>query len=299
MEPIQTFMLRYNFTKEDEENLKKLVDFGKKYENEFVEELHRYLSSLEDYNRFFPNEERKRRHTEILKKWFMSLFSGRYDESFARSLYRTGEVHVKMGVPPHYLHAAMNFKRQYIFEKLTDEYGRTKKRDKFFTSINKILDISLDIMLGSYREEELKLYLATGRFQKRVIEGLRRISYGYSIFIALAMFFAGILLIYLSSYEILMVISGKTPVDAGILSIMGTVLILYAVTELMREEIKYLRGGAFSLKVFIGIALAAVIRKILILSLSPEKIYEIIAISVLLVSLAVVYWSIHRIEILR
>ncbi|MFP3908268.1 MAG: phosphate-starvation-inducible PsiE family protein [Archaeoglobaceae archaeon] len=43
-------------------------------------------------------------------------------------------------------------------------------------------------------------------------------------------------------------------------------------------------------------ALAAVIRKVLMISLTPEKVNEIIAIGFLLLVLGVVYWIIYKAE---
>ncbi len=61
-----------------------------------------------------------------------------------------------------------------------------------------------------------------------------------------------------------MVLAGQLPLERGGLSILGSVLILYAISELLSEEIKHIRGGAVSIKAFVGVALAAVIRKVLI-----------------------------------
>jgi len=82
----------------------------------------------------------------------------------------------------------------------------------------------------------------------------------------------------------------------GGLSILGSVLILYAISELLSEEIKHIKGGTVSIKAFVGVALAAVIRKVLILSLSPERFMELITLSLVLFSLGLVYWIIHKVE---
>lgn len=80
------------------------------------------------------------------------------------------------------------------------------------------------------------------------------------------------------------------------MSILGSVLILYAISELLSEEIKHIKGGTVSIKAFVGVALAAVIRKVLILSLSPERFMELITLSLVLFSLGLVYWIIHKVE---
>ena len=84
--------------------------------------------------------------------------------------------------------------------------------------------------------------------------------------------------------------------ERGGLSVLGSILILYAISELLSEEIKHRKGSTLSLKIFVGVALAAVIRKVLILSLSPEKVQELITLSLVILALGVVFWLIHRVE---
>ncbi len=86
------------------------------------------------------------------------------------------------------------------------------------------------------------------------------------------------------------------PLEKGGLSILGSVLILYAISELLAEEVKHIRGSPVSIKVFVGVALAAVIRKVLILSLSPEKFMELLSLSAVLIALGLIYWIIHNVE---
>jgi uncharacterized membrane protein (DUF373 family) len=297
METVEELKVYYSWEVEDEKNLRMLGDFGRRYSEEFVRKLHHHLSTFADVDRYIPDEQVRGRHREKLKHWFEALFSGEYGAAYVKSIHRVGEVHARMGLPPNYMTATTNFIRRFILEKLTQELGCSENRDRTMSSVEKLLDLNLDVMLSSYREEELKRYLALGKYQKTLIEGIRRISYGFDIFIVLALLISGLFLVSWIVYEMFLVLEGRTPLEKGVLSLMGTVLILYAVSELLSGEINRLKGGVLSLKVFVGIALAAVIRKVLLLSLSPERVAEIVAISTLLLSLAVIYWAIHRVEV--
>ena len=84
--------------------------------------------------------------------------------------------------------------------------------------------------------------------------------------------------------------------ERGGLSVLGSILILYAISELLSEEIKHIKGSALSLKISVGVALVAVIRKVLIISLSPEKVQELITLSLVILALGVVFWLIYRVE---
>jgi len=132
--------------------------------------------------------------------------------------------------------------------------------------------------------------------QDKLIKLIERLLYGFDVFLVLALLASGVLLVYWAMNDIFKVLMGVTPFQEGILSGMGVLLIFYAVSELLRSEIIRLRGGTFSLKVFVGLALAAVIRKILVASLSSEKITELIALGFLILCLAVVYWVIDKVE---
>ncbi|WP_340690350.1 protoglobin domain-containing protein [Hydrogenobacter thermophilus] len=296
METIEELKVHYSWTQEDEENLAKVSWLGEKYKEDFIEEFYRYLENFSDTSKYLPDEEVRKRHKEKVKGWFASLFTSKYDAQYLRKLYRIGETHVRIGLPPHYVQASMNFVRNYIADKLTKEMGSTPEANSILKSINKALDINLDVMINSFREEELRLYLASGKYQRLLIENVRRVSWFFDTFIILTLAVVGVFLIFWIVYEIGLVLKGDFPLERGGLSILGSILVLYAISELLAEEIKHIRGSALSLKVFVGVALAAVIRKILIISLSPEKVQELITLSVVTLSLGVVFWLIYRVE---
>jgi uncharacterized membrane protein (DUF373 family) len=54
----------------------------------------------------------------------------------------------------------------------------------------------------------------------------------------------------------------------------------------------HLRGGTFALEGFLTLAIAALIRKILIFSLSPAKTTDVVMYGVLVLCLGVSYWLI-------
>ena len=59
---------------------------------------------------------------------------------------------------------------------------------------------------------------------------------------------------------------------------------------MIHEEIKHLQGKGFAIGAFIMLAMAALIRKVLIYSLSSEKSEELLVIGGVIVGLAVAYW---------
>ena len=60
--------------------------------------------------------------------------------------------------------------------------------------------------------------------------------------------------------------------------------------NLIHEEINHLQGKGFAIGAFIMLAMAGLIRKILIYSLSAEKGEELLIIAAVIVGLAISYW---------
>jgi uncharacterized membrane protein (DUF373 family) len=101
-------------------------------------------------------------------------------------------------------------------------------------------------------------------------------------------------LIGLFAYDLTHLFKGD--LEKGLLSTMGSLLMLWVVIELIDNEIRQLRGGRFAIKVFISVALVAVIRKILVTTLSAEAIGAQISLIAAVAVLGVVYWLISKVE---
>lgn len=68
--------------------------------------------------------------------------------------------------------------------------------------------------------------------------------------------------------EIVHIFSGN--VEEGILSALGTLLIIWMMIELMDNEIKSINGGRFNILCFIGVVIVAIIREIPISTLRHD-----------------------------
>jgi len=130
METIEELKVHYNWTEEDEENLRRVCWMGEKYKEEFVEEFYRYLENFPDTSTYLPSEEVRERHKEKIKRWFVSLFTSKYDAQYLRGLYRVGEVHFKIGLPLHYVQALMSFVRSYLMNIINREMGTSAEANR-------------------------------------------------------------------------------------------------------------------------------------------------------------------------
>ncbi len=175
--------------------------------------------------KYLSSKEVRGRHKEKIKRWFVSLFTSKYDAQYLKRLYRVGEVHFKIGLPPHYVQASMNFVRSYLMNIINREMGTSAEASRILISVNKALDISFDVMSNSFREEELRLYHAMGKYQKILIENVKRISWFFDFFIVFTLAVIGVFLIVWIIYEIWLILTGVLSLERGGLSVLGSILL--------------------------------------------------------------------------
>jgi len=92
-------------------------------------------------------------HTRALRRtltvWLQSLLAGRYDEEYLRRRVRIGRVHVRVGLPQHYMVAAVEVIRQELHA-LVFASGLPGAAEAL-ASLHKLLAIETSIMLESYQ----------------------------------------------------------------------------------------------------------------------------------------------------
>ncbi|MEZ0323564.1 MAG: protoglobin domain-containing protein [Hydrogenothermaceae bacterium] len=297
IENIEQLKKDYEFEEVDIERIVKLKPIMEKYQTEFLDRFYKYIFKFAEAKKYFKNEEILNRHKEKLKEWFLDLFSGNYGIEYFLKLNRIGQVHVYIGLPTHYVNASFNFVRRFIIEKIDIEIEDRKERNIYVASVGKLLDINLDILTMAYREEELSKYAARSSLEKKLFSFARKFADFIDLAILSALVIVAVFVVGLFFYDIYKLLFNIVPFEEAIVSTLGSLLILWAVGELMNEEIKHFRGGGFALYAFIGIALAAMIRKLLIASLSlgdEKKALEILSFGIVILILGIVYWLISK-----
>lgn len=123
-----------------------------------------------------------------------------------------------------------------------------------------------------------------------MLTGLKKFNSYINLFLAVALAFVAFFAISLFGYDVYLLFFSDIGIEKGILTVLGSLLVLWAAIELIHEEIKHLQGKSFAIGTFIMLAMAALIRKILIYSLSSEKSHELLVIGGVIVGLAVAFW---------
>ncbi|MEJ5172354.1 MAG: protoglobin domain-containing protein [Hydrogenothermaceae bacterium] len=297
IENIEQLKRDYELDEVDIERIVKLKPIMEKYHDEFIERFYKFIFKFPEAQRYLKNEEIINRHREKVKGWFLDLFSGNYGIEYFLKLNRIGQIHVNIGLPTHYVNASFNFIRRFIIEKIDREIEDRKERNMYVASIGKLLDMNLDILTMAYREEELSKYAVMSPLEKKLFSFARKFADFIDLAILSALVIVAVFVVGLFFYDIYKLLFNIVPFEEGIVATLGSLLILWAVGELMNEEIKHFKGGGFALYAFIGIALAAMIRKLLIASLSPadeKKALEIVSFGVVILILGIVYWLISK-----
>ncbi len=280
----------YKFTDEEAMILKELQPRMNKLADVFIDEFYDYIWGFGKTAQFLKNKEIISYHRKKIGEWFINLFCGKYDLSYFTYLYKIGEIHVKIGLPTHYVNSAFTFVRTFILKSIEENFVNKEQHIKEIRAVEKIVDMNLDTLTSSYREEELSRYLSLSKVEKNILAGLKKFNSYINYFLAGALALVAFFAIGLFVYDIYLLFFSDIGIEKGILTVLGSLLVLWAAIELINEEINHLQGKGFAIGAFIMLAMAALIRKVLIYSLSSEKSEELLIIGAVIVGLSISYW---------
>jgi len=280
----------YQFTEEEALILQGLQPRMEALSEEFIDGFYDYIWGFGKTAQFLKNKQIIAHHRTKIKEWYINLFNGTYDLPYFMYLYKIGEIHVKIGLPTHYVNSAFTFVRTFILANIEENFENKGQHVKEIKAVEKIIDINLDILTSSYREEELGKYLSLSKVEKSILTGLKKFNSYINYFLAGALALVAFFAIALFVYDIYLLFFSDIGIEKGILTVLGSLLVLWAAIELIHEEINHLQGKGFAIGAFIMLAMAALIRKVLIYSLSAKKSDELMVIAGVIVALAIAYW---------
>jgi uncharacterized membrane protein (DUF373 family) len=286
----QSLKEHYKFSQEEAEILKELQPRMQELADIFIDEFYDYIWGFGSTAQFLKDKEIIARHRAKIKEWFVNLFCGKYDMPYFTYLYKIGEIHVRIGLPTHYVNSAFTFVRTFVLKSIEANFENKEQHVKEIHAVEKIIDMNLDVLTSSYREEELSKFLSLSKIEKSILTGLKKFNSYINYFLAGALAIVAFFAIGLFVYDIYLLFASDEGIEKGILTVLGSLLVLWAAIELIHEEINHLQGKGFALGAFIMLAMAALIRKVLIYSLSSEKGEELLVIGVVIVGLAIAYW---------
>lgn len=294
METIDDIRKSYQFSEMDEKNLPKLAEILLPLSDGLARDFCEYLIADSRTSHYLGNSNAVNRRHQATKDWFRLILTGPYDRRLVTRLIRVGEVHVKIGLPGHHVNAAMNFIRNYCVRHLTSAVPEQPLREELLETLNKVLDISLDIMTGSYREAELKKVFLSYRVESALIQWSERFVQGLNLVLTVGLVVMALGLAALFASDVFYAFTGN--LERGVIKALGSLLILWMLIELLHTEIRHLRGGKFRVVVFVELALAAFIRKIFVASFEKQEPVTFGLLLGALLILGIVFFLVGRTE---
>ncbi|NTV51127.1 MAG: heme-binding sensor globin domain-containing protein [Geobacteraceae bacterium] len=290
---MQNLRDHYLFTDQDSELLLSLQPLAEENLERFSREFYDYLYSLPETTKIL-NSSNRIRLNNMHNNWFMQLFAGIYDNHYMNHLTRIGHAHVKVGLSIHFVNASMNQVRRFVLGLIDENYSDREQRRLLREAVEKILDMNLDVMSTSYREEEMKKVFVSRKVESFLIKATERFTYGLNLVLIIALAFVSLEIVIMFGRDILHIFQGE--VEKGVFTALGSLLILWMMIELLDNEIKSLKGGRFSILVFIGVVIVAIIREILISTLRHDDLTKQAFLAGTLLILGIVYYLVSLVQ---
>lgn len=228
------------------------------------------------------------------RMWLENLCEGPYDGECYRGLTRIGRIHASLHIRSHFVNVSMNIIRAALMDMLSEEVEDRAARTSLKESLNKLLDINLDIITSSYIEEELQHYSPAYRIKSTLIGFAEKFSGAMNMVLVLALVAITLGVAGLFVFDLAHLARGG--LAEGSVLALGSLIVLWVLIELMNTEIAHLKGGKFNISVFIGVALVALIRDLMIVTLRKESVSFAYFLVAAILALGMVYWLVTRVE---
>jgi uncharacterized membrane protein (DUF373 family)/hemoglobin-like flavoprotein len=293
MRTFQEIKDNYRFTDLEIEILRGLLPMVEPHADRLVTDFYNLFLQIPDAAKYLKDDAQITRLHTLHRAWLLALFQGPYDERYFQRLQRIGHAHVRIGLSAHFVYVGMNLIRQRLHQIIETEVD-LRQRESAFQAVEKILDLNLDIIARTYHEEEIRRVFLSQKLDSFLIRFSQRFTFGLNILLVLGLLGLSIGAVALIVQDVISIFQGN--LGHGLVAAMGSVLVLWVVIELLDMEIDRLRGGAFKLRLFVGVALVAFIRKVLVTSLTEHDLWmEGLYLAGILVC-GVIFWLVSRAE---
>ncbi|MGH9794268.1 MAG: protoglobin domain-containing protein [Candidatus Acidiferrales bacterium] len=137
-----------------DEDARLLRTLGPRMEKYFPELSERFYSQIPHhpsaFRVFTGGQAQIDRLKQTLQHWARGLFSGVYDEAYSADRFQIGYRHVRIGLDQKYVISAMGIVRAFLSECLLLEFPASDERLRYARSLNRMLDLDLNLMCESY-----------------------------------------------------------------------------------------------------------------------------------------------------
>jgi uncharacterized membrane protein (DUF373 family) len=292
MRTFQEIRDNYRFSDLEAETLKGLLPVVEPHAPQLIRDFYNLFLQIPDAAKFLQDDARLARLEGMHRDWLLGLFQGPYDERYCQRLQRVGLAHVNIGISAHFVHVGLNFLRQQLSQ-IVDAEVEPKLRGTARLALDKILDL-----IGrAYRDEEMRQVSLSFKLDNALVRLGKRFTFGLHLVVLLGLIALSLGVLAVLASDIVMIFQGKW--EAGMVASLGTLLILWLMIELLEAEIQRIQGADFKFNLFVGVALVAFIRKILVASLTHTDLKtELMYLGGILI-LGVIFWLVTKAETKR
>jgi uncharacterized membrane protein (DUF373 family)/hemoglobin-like flavoprotein len=293
MRTFQEIKDNYRFTEAEVETLRNLLPLVEPHADQLVSDFYQLFLQMPDAATFLPEELRQSRLMPAHRIWLLALFQGPFDDRYYQRLQRIGHAHVRIGLSAHFVYVGMNFLR-LRFQRIINTEVEPRLREEAIQAMEKVLDLNLDVIARTYHEEEMRRVFLSYRLDNALIRFANRFTFGLNMLLLLGLIGLSAGVVAVLALDISLIFRGSP--EKGLVSALGSLLILWLMIELLDAEVDRLQGGEFQLSLFVGVALVAFIRKVLVASLAHESIQvEALYLAGILI-LGAIFWLVSRAE---
>jgi uncharacterized membrane protein (DUF373 family) len=283
----------YRLGEAEEDTLHSLAPLMESQADFVVEDFYQFLQEIPDTAKFLEDTERLARLKLVHRTWLMALFNGPFNEAYYRRLQRIGQAHVRIGLSAHFVYVAMNFLRDR-FKRILAAEIKPSEQEAAEAALDKILDLNLDTIARAYHQAELRRFFLNYRLDDVLIRFARRFTFWLNLLLLLGLIALAAGMVVILFNDVSLIFRGD--IDKGLVSALGSLLVLWLAIELLEAEVDRLKGGELQLSLFVGVGLVAFIRKVLIATLSHEDVkLELVYLGGIFI-FGIIYWLISRSE---
>lgn len=142
-----------------------------KHADKMVDQFYAELDTVDEARTLLdakPGRRELLRHH--LQSWLINLSNGEYPIAYRSQRYVIGKRHVEVGVEPWLVVAAMSFCRSMAAKLVEEEYANAPDKMERALALSKVMDLDLNIMLQSYEDQRINLFLETTGFSRALFE---------------------------------------------------------------------------------------------------------------------------------
>lgn len=285
----------YEVTEDDLRNIASMKDIMENHKEDFIRDVFENFSKkFRMPDNIYPVVLAK--HREFLATWYDRFFEAKINNAYLAYLEKFGNLQIKYEIDYEWINSMMSFIRLWMHEKIFQSLDDDVHRKNILLSVHKLMDINFDAINYAFCENKIKEYTSIFSVRNFIVSVSEKFSFLMHTFMVGMLILMTVAAAVLFGIEIMHLLEENA--DKIIITALGSLLIIWVLVELLHTEVQMLKGGKFKISIFIGVALIAFIRDLLIITLKHETsnpmIYGFVLLSIAV--LGVIYWLIVKTE---